>query len=240
MTEPAIYKLLKWCCILCCALLTAVCIELVWQPFSSESFAQEDQFPGERIVHLLDEPRHRTVHHQDGLYLLDVQVNPGDTSFPHTHNQAILLTTIRTGSGLSDSAVRANTDYATTPVTHKVSNDGPGLLRIIAFVNAGLAVSGSEQDRPSGMDGEPQLENAWFRSYSVELEPGEQTRIQTHVNPSVIVQRTEGLVHVTREDGVVAELDSPGDWAWRDANASYIVRNMGQTMVAVAINEGRQ
>ena len=29
-------------------------------------------------VHLLDEPRHRTVYHEGDLYLLDVQLNPGD------------------------------------------------------------------------------------------------------------------------------------------------------------------
>jgi hypothetical protein len=240
MTEPMINKLLNWCCIFCCALLAVVCIELVWQPFSSESFAQQDQFPGEKIVHLLQEPRHRTVNEQDGLYVLDVQVNPGDESLPHTHDQAILVTMISRGNGLSDSPVSSNTDYATTPVTHKISNDGPGLLRIIAFVNGGLAVSGTNQDRPTGMAGEPQLENPWFRSYTVELDAGEQTSIQTHINPSVIIQRTEGLVHVTREDGVVAELDAPADWAWRNANSSYIVRNMGQVAVAVTINEGRQ
>lgn len=217
-----------------------ISIDLITQPLGAGASAQEDEFAGEKIVHLLDEPRHRTVHKQDGLYLLDVQVNPGDTSFAHVHDQPILLTFISSGAGPRDGTVSVNTDYASTAVTHKVANEGPGLMRIIAFVNDGLAKSGSNQDRPSGMSGDPDIENAWFRSYRMELAPGEQTAIQTHSNPSVIVQGTEGLVHITREDGVVAELDAPGDWAWRNANSSYIVRNMGRTNVAVAINEGRQ
>ena len=62
---------------------------------TSKLFAAEDnEFAGERIVHLLQEPRHRTVHNEGDLYLLDVQVNPGDTSLPHVHDQAIMLTYI--------------------------------------------------------------------------------------------------------------------------------------------------
>ena len=44
-----------------------------------------------RVVHLLDEPRHRTVFQDGSLYLLDVQLNPGDESLEHLHDQAILL-----------------------------------------------------------------------------------------------------------------------------------------------------
>ena len=96
----------------------AVLVIVVKSPFTPPVAAQEDQFPGERVVHLLQEPRHRTVHNVGDLYLLDVQVNPGDVSFPHTHNQAILLTTISRGSGPVDGSVSANTDYATEALTH--------------------------------------------------------------------------------------------------------------------------
>jgi hypothetical protein len=33
------------------------------------------------------------------LYLLDVRIKPGDESFPHTHDQAILLTYISLAGG---------------------------------------------------------------------------------------------------------------------------------------------
>ncbi len=202
--------------------------------------AQENEFEGEKIVHLLDEPRHRTVYKQDELFLLDVQVNPGDISFAHVHDQAILLTSISNGGGPSNGSVRAITDYASTPLTHKVSNDGPGLLRIIAFVNGGTGASDDSNDRPSGMGMDPQIENPWFRSYRIELGPGETTELQTHHNPTVIVQGSAGIVHVSRVDGITNELAAAGDWAWRQADSPFLLRNMGEESVIVAINEGRR
>ena len=88
----------------------------------------DDPFAGKKIVHLLDEPRHRTVFNDDNVYLLDVQVNPGDVSFPHVHDSAILLTYISRGDGPANGRLGMNTDYASEPYTHEVSNSGPGLL----------------------------------------------------------------------------------------------------------------
>lgn len=206
---------------------------------SMAAIGQQTDFSDEKVVHLLEEPRHRTVHNEGNLFLLDVQVNPGDISFAHVHDQPILLTSISSGSGPSNGAVRAIPEYYSEPLTHKVSNDGPGLLRIIAFVNGGDGVAGDD-DMPSGLSDNPTIDNPWFRSYRLELGPGEQTELQTHSNHTVVVQGSEGLVHVTREDGLTRELDSAGDWEWRKPGVSFLVRNMGNESVIVAINEGRE
>ena len=105
--------------------------------FLRQALAQGGDSTDEKVVHLLEEPRHRPVHREGNLYLLDVQVNPGDTSFQHIHDQAILLTTIHTGRGPANGPVRSIPEYAYEPLVHNVSNDGPGLLRIIALVNDG-------------------------------------------------------------------------------------------------------
>lgn len=207
---------------------------------SISTSAQEDQFAGERVVHLLQEPRHRTVHHEGDLYLLDVQVNAGDVSFPHIHDQAILLTSISRGDGPRDGGVSSIIEYATEALTHKVSNDGPGLLRIIALVNDGPGNANLTADRPTGLQSEPQLEDAWFRSYRIDLEPGEETSILTHSLPSVVVQVTEGIFHVTRSDGITSELSARAEWAWSSANESYSVRNVGDIASTIVINEGRR
>jgi len=206
----------------------------------SNSLAAEDnEFAGERIVHLLQEPRHRTVHNEGDLYLLDVQINPGDTSFAHVHDQPIMLTYISMADGPRDGQIGSNIDYAHESITHKVSNAGPGLFRIIALVNDSAGNIDLDSDRPEGLEGEPQLENAWFRSYRVELAPGEETELQMHKLPSVVVQVVDGLLQVTRDDQVIDELDHPGNWAWRKAGQSYKVRNVGGIASAVVINEGR-
>ncbi|MEX2131906.1 MAG: hypothetical protein WD772_10495 [Pseudohongiellaceae bacterium] len=201
--------------------------------------AQEDEFAGEKVVHLLQEPRHRTVHQDGDLYLLDVQVNPGDESFAHVHDQAILLTYISTGAGPRDGSVSANVDYATTAITHKVGNNGPGLLRILAFVNGGNGIM-RNNDQPSGFSDAPQVENNWFRSWRFELAPGASTPMQKHQQTGFVAQGTPGVLHVTREDGITSELDAPGDWAWRNANVGYTVKNAGTAPVIVVINEGRR
>ena len=202
-------------------------------------FAFESASAEEKVLHLLEEPRHRTVHRQGDLYLLDVQVNPGDTSFQHIHDQAILLTTIHTGRGPANGAVRSIPEYAYEPFIHNVSNDGPGLLRIIALVNGGKGVK-DDSDTPEGMRSDPDIENLWFRSYRLKLGPGEQTELQSHDNHTVVVQGSAGIIHITREDGLTRELDSAGNWEWREPGSPFIVKNMGDLPVIVAINEGRQ
>lgn len=212
---------------------------LTLSPVSKLFAAEENEFADERIVHLLQEPRHRTVHHEGDLYLLDVQINPGDVSLPHIHDQPIMLTYISMGDGPRDGQIGANIDYAHEAVTHKVPNAGPGLFRIIALVNDGAGNRDLQSDRPQGLSDEPELENAWFRSYRVELAPGEETEVQLHKLPSVVVQVVDGLLQVTRDDEVIDELDHPGSWAWRKAGQSYKVRNVGGIATAVVINEGR-
>jgi len=222
--------------------ITCITAALIYfeKPLSLQQvFAFESASAEEKVLHLLEEPRHRTVHRQGDLYLLDVQVNPGDTSFQHIHDQAILLTTIHTGRGPANGAVRSIPEYAYEPFIHNVSNDGPGLLRIIALVNGGKGVK-DDSDTPEGMRSDPDIENLWFRSYRLKLGPGEQTELQSHDNHTVVVQGSAGIIHITREDGLTRELDSAGNWEWREPGSPFIVKNMGDLPVIVAINEGRQ
>lgn len=202
------------------------------------SLAQD--FRGQRIVQILQEPRHRTVHRDGDVYLLDVQINPGDRTLPHTHDAAILYTFISNGDGPLYGRVSGNTDYVEQNFTHAVSNAGPNLFRIIALTNYGTGLPGMSNDRPSGIDVEPQEENDWFRSYRLTLAPGETTSTQTHSNPSVVIQVGEGTVHVSREDGLTAELTAMGDWAWRNENSSYTITNRGRQPVDVVVNEARR
>ena len=98
-------------------------------------------------VHLLDEPRHRTVYHEGDLYLLDVQLNPGDESLEHIHDQAILLTRLSSSSGPLKGEVSSITEYASSPFTHSIRNQGDYLLRILALVNSSLG-SVQQDDSP--------------------------------------------------------------------------------------------
>lgn len=205
---------------------------------AAQEETQEAQYDLVRTVHIFDEPRHRTVHVDGDVRVLDVQINPGDTTLPHTHDAAIMYTFISNGDGPLYGRLSSVTDYVTEPLTHRVNNAGPGLFRIIALVNQGPPLR-EDSDRPVVKE-EPALENPWFRSYRIELAPGESTPLRTHHNPGLIVQVSEGLVHVSRADGISAELDAMGDWAWRSAGSAFQISNAGSTAVAVVINEARR
>jgi hypothetical protein len=193
-----------------------------------------------RVVNVLQEPRHRQVHRDGDIYVLDIQLNPGDMTLQHTHDAPILYTFISSGKGPSGGRLQSNTEYVTKNLTHQVSNEGPGLFRIIALTHNGPPIAELKADRPTGIDGEPEIENPWLRAYSLTLQPGKSTEMQSHKNPSLIVQTGEGLLHVTREDGITSELNSMGSWAWRDANSTYQIRNKGTTAVKVTISEARR
>jgi quercetin dioxygenase-like cupin family protein len=119
-----------------------------------------------------------------------------------------------------------------------VTNSGTGLFRIIALLHdgtTGRALGG----RPTGMTGEPQLENEWFRSYRIELAPGQSTNTLTHQNNVLIVQATPGRVEVSKPNGFGAELVGEGDWTWRNPGVAYTIKNAGTAPVSVVVNEGR-
>jgi quercetin dioxygenase-like cupin family protein len=221
----------------------ALCGLLFFVSSSPVDFAAEPAEtpgPNDRVVQILQEPRHRTMHKDGDIRLLDVQINPGDMTLFHTHDAAIMYTFISSGSGPSGGRISSNTDYVQENYTHQVANDGPGLFRIIALTNYGPAMGALTSDRPDGLSGEPELENLYFRSYRITLAPGETSAPQTHHNPSVVVQVSDGLAHVTRTDGITAELTEMGDWAWREPHGSYQVKNMGSVPVELVINEARR
>lgn len=207
---------------------------------ASTAVVHAQDFRGQRIVQILQEPRHRTVHQDEDVYLLDVQINPGDMTLPHTHDAAILYTFISNGEGPLYGRVSGNTDYVEQNFTHAVSNPGPGLFRILALTNYGAGLPSVSSDRPQGSDAEPQVENEWFRSYRLQLEPGESTSEYIHANPAVVIQVSEGKVQVSRHDGLTAELVAMGDWAWREEDRAFSISNVGEEPVEVVVNEARR
>ncbi len=207
---------------------------------AGDLLAQEGPAEGERVVIVHEEPRHRLVVDGGEYKVLDIQIQPGDTTLYHTHNSPILYTFINTGSGSTDGRVSSNTDYADEPLTHEVSNDGTELFQIIAVAHYGPPRSDLSANRPDGIDREPQLENPWFRSYRFDLEPGEETPVHRHRNPAVIVQVSDGEGEVLRDDGFGSQLHGEGKWAFREAEGTYRLRNAGDTPVSIVVNEARQ
>src|SRR5690606_37277434 len=80
---------------------------------SSATAQNADQLlPGseDQVVNILQEPRHRIVYSQGDVWVLDIQINPGDSTKQHTHVSAILYNFISSGSGSSNGRLSSNTD----------------------------------------------------------------------------------------------------------------------------------
>jgi quercetin dioxygenase-like cupin family protein len=118
----------------------------------------------------------------------------------------------------------STTGYIEQPVTHFVENVGTGLFRAMVVINE--TPGDPDNTTPSaGFAGEPELTNAWFRSYRVRLEPGAAMPAHRHENPVVILQATAGT---GRGDGPMDfEFNEPGQWAFYDAGAEHAIANSG-------------
>lgn len=196
--------------------------------------------PGERVVIVYEEPRHRLVVDGGEYKVLDVQILPGDTTLWHRHDSPILYTFINLGNGSVDGRTSANLDYLDNPYVHEVTNSGDELFRIIAMASYLPAQSDDDPPAPRGIDEEPQLLNPWFRSYRLDLEPGETTELHRHQNPAVIIQVTDGRAEVLRDDGFGDELHAQGEFSFQEPGGTYRVHNAGDAPVGVVVSEVRK
>jgi len=202
------------------------------------------------IVPVHHEPHHRQVFQYGPTRILDLQVPPGDVSWFHTHEWPVLYMTlgqsaIRNQTPGSDwsggnrpagaaprparperSAPRATsfTGYIDRPSTHRIQNVGDGLFRAMVVVNETHGNDATTVAQ-AGFAGEPELANAWFRSYRVTLAAGAATPVHEHHTPVVIFQATDGK---GMADGPMDfEFNEPGQWAFYDAGVTHTIENLG-------------
>lgn len=201
---------------------------------------EEGPPPGERVVIVYEEPRHRLVVDGGEYKILDVQILPGDTTLWHEHDSPILYSFINLGSGSADGRTTANLDYLENPYVHEVTNSGDERFRIIAAASYLPPQSDDDPPAPRGIDAEPQLLNPWFRSYRLNLEPGETTPVHEHENPAVIIQVTDGRAEVLRDNGFGDQLHAQGEFSFQEPGGTYRVHNGGDETVGVVISEVRK
>lgn len=201
-----------------------------------------------RVVPILQEPRHRTMHRlvteEDAeVRLLDVQINPGDMTLPHTHDAAILYTFISNGEGPLNGRLSSVTRYVDENYTHRVSNPGPGLFQIIALTSYAEPVRAEEAEGdsalPTGLAQAPDINNGWFRAWRLTLAPGEARGIIQHQHPAFVVQASAGDVQLLRSDGITEELQAAGHWSALSDGQQYTLVNRSEQVIAIVIKEAR-
>jgi quercetin dioxygenase-like cupin family protein len=208
----------------------------------------------QRVVPVHEEPRHRLIQVVGHMTVLDVQIQPGDTTLFHTHRTPITYVTIGTSSTDSRSlggewagtpprspppgtvgTVRAVLSYAEAPFTHQVTTVGSTLFRLIAIPSAGPG----RADGGEAMPGEDVGESRWFRYRRVSLPPGEETDWYVAGAPIAVVAVRDARVWIDRGDEWASTLDLSGDVGVLEPGVRYRLRNRGSTAGEVVLVEAR-
>lgn len=244
-----------WCAAAFCAALLA----------AGTGFAQSETAGGAPIVPVYDEPHHRQLFQHGPVRIIDLQLPPGETSWFHTHEWPILYVTLGitdvrmqpldgewTGAEPRGDAggvatpyeqppepvsATTTTSYIEEPLTHRVENVGNRLFRAVAVINATQG-DAATSPQAAGFDAEPELENPWFRSYRVELGPGERSATHRHDAPVVVVQVRDGQGAATGP--MRFDLNEPGQWAFFEAGVEHSIRNGGDGPLEVLEIEVRR
>jgi oxalate decarboxylase/phosphoglucose isomerase-like protein (cupin superfamily) len=234
-----------------CALLLASPI-VVAQPGEAPVSRADIDSP---VVPVHEEPHHRQVFQYGTTRILDLQVPPGDISWFHSHEWPVLYMTLGTSSirtqnlgsdwsGGGDARpanaqaqppparrmprATSTTGYIERPVTHRIENRGDGLFSAMVVVNETKGED-TTSVADAGFDSEPELTNAWFRSYRVTLARGATTGAHEHTTPVVIFQAIAGKA---KANGPMDfEFNRPGQWAFYDAGVGHTIENLGDAAI---------
>lgn len=198
------------------------------------------------------EPRHRLVLDSTRFRILDVQIVPGDTTRFHIHDTAILYVDLAispvvvqplggdwpTTTPAPSSAVgnvRMDSGYVLRPVTHRVTNVGSSLFRLLAVTSSGPARTG-ERNTEQALPGVRELRSTWFAQSRALIAPQSATEWRTSESPVLIVQLVSGALEVEIADAARQRLAGPGSWILVPPRARYRITNGGtEPTTAVAI-----
>jgi quercetin dioxygenase-like cupin family protein len=206
------------------------------------------------VVPMHQEPRHRLVLDSIRFRVLDVRIRPGDTTLFHRHDSPVLYVDVGVSptvaqvlgeewaspSSTADPArrpgnVRLDSAYLHRPVTHRVTNVGAHLFRLIAVTSAssggGARASGSEYAMP----GVQEVSSTWFRQTRVRIAPDTGTAWYSSPSPVVVIQPLDSRTEVIMASGARRVLQAPGDWALVQAGTRYRLQNRGVDATNVVV-----
>jgi len=198
-------------------------------------------------VPVFEEPLHRLVLERPEARVLDVQMEPDDTSLFHIHAHDIFFAVVDGSRVWSESSTGGvahvtwnagylvdNIQYSFGSKVHRVGNDGDRPFRLIAIENLGdpTCLDSLEMGRV-GLLGEPAVEDVRFRAYQNALEPGDSVASHVHIYPLLILQSTVGQILVT-SGGLDAPLSlGKGEWHWVDSGISHRYINGSDSSVTI-------
>jgi hypothetical protein len=126
--------------------------------------------------------------------------------------------------------ISIDSSYAATPLTHRVTNVGSSLFRLLAIStrsNAPVSHAGS-------LPGRLEATSSWFRQSRAVLAPGEISGWYTSATAVLVVQPQAGDTEVITAAGT-DRLDAPGTWKLVAPGERYRLRNAGPGSVTALV-----
>lgn len=190
------------------------------------------------------------VFESPGVRILDVQIPPGDTTLFHTHSDPILYVTMsgsttrnqvlggewnaapaagpaaaapfRLAPSSPPGRMMSVTTYTERSLTHRVSNVGETLFRLIATLNS--SPGDDSTGLSPGFAGTPEIANRWFRGYRV-IVSGQGASEHRHANPVNVVLVSGRAVATIGT--VTKAFDEPGQFALIEPNVPHRLSSVG-------------
>jgi mannose-6-phosphate isomerase-like protein (cupin superfamily) len=183
------------------------------------------------------EPRHKLVLTHQQVRVMDVQIQPGDTTLFHVHDLPALYVAVSASPvdlqplggkwggthpaadpGRKPGDVNFDTSYVHQAITHRVTNVGPRLFNLIAITTS--TISPADSGAPE-MPGAVELHNRWFTQSRVRLAADVAPPWYSARAPTIVVQALQGTATVFVQSGKERVLNTPGSWALVPAGARY-------------------
>jgi hypothetical protein len=179
---------------------------------STDKKKEEAKNDNSKFLEVYEEPMHKLVFEKDELKILDVQINPRDTTQFHLHRHPLFFVSLGWQKGADQSpnsnwivsdaeawpngGTASDTSYITKPLVHRVTNIGSKVSRLIGILNLGKGLTSSLDSS------EYETSNRWFRSKKIELKPNDTLIFRKLEFPTIAVFYLNDKVKVMKDNRV--------------------------------------
>lgn len=198
---------------------------------------------GTDTIPVYEEPHHHLIFNNDDIRILDVRLQPGDTSAWHVHSHAITYIGLE-GSRiwldvpgehprsvyLPDDFWGGDTEYPETNFVHRIANVGfqPFRLMAIEHLQPRRDIQFATDDLE---DWESMDVNPYFLLFRLILEPG-QSRKTVLDGPGLLISRGKGEVIVQQQAETLSM--GLGSWlSWPQRQEAFTLTNQSRDQVEI-------
>ena len=187
-------------------------------------------------VPVREEPRHKVALQNEYIRLLDVRIQPGDTSLFHVHQIPSFfmpLSTTRIGSEVKGQPAGQSrfpidstwyNGFENGPLIHRVWNNDTNVLHVIDLEL--LATKNSTLPNTIRLPFKIDFENEKLRVYKFQLQARQAVALPLIKTPMLLVAVDGGDVQLTDDQKKFIDL-KPGSFRWLDAQQHVEINNRG-------------